>query len=140
MNKKFFHTIKVFYEDTDVGGIVYYPNYLKYIERARTEALSEVGWSNTKISSEFENIIVVKSCNIVYKKPAFLEDILKIESFINTKSKTSLNMSQLIYKNDDLIAEAKIHLVFVNLKGKPVKIPEKIQIALKPYVSSISTK
>ena len=136
MHKNFTHDVKVYYEDTDAGGVVYYANYLKYLERARTEALSNIGLSNTKIKNDFGTLIIVKSCNIEYKKSAHLEDNLQIKSFINSISKTSLIMNQSIFKDKDQIIEAQIHLVFINEKSKPVKIPEKILKEFKPYISS----
>ena len=136
MHKSFTHDVKVYYEDTDAGGVVYYANYLKYLERARTEALSVIGLSNIKIKNDFGTLIIVKSCNIEYKKSAYLEDNLQIKSFINSKSKTSFIMNQSIFKYKDLIVEAQIHLVFINEKSKPVKIPEKILSDFKPYTSS----
>ena len=136
MHKSFTHDVKVYYEDTDAGGVVYYANYLKYLERARTEALSTIGLSNIKIKNDFETLIIVKSCNIEYKKSAYLEDNLQIKSFINSKSKTSFIMNQSIFKYKDLIVEAQIHLVFINEKSKPVKIPEKILSDFKPYTFS----
>ena len=78
MKKSFNHKIKVYYEDTDAGGVVYYANYLKFLERARSEALSEVGLSNLKIKKDYGALIVVKSCNIDFNKSAHLEDILKL--------------------------------------------------------------
>ena len=135
MHKSFSHNVKVYYEDTDAGGIVYYANFLKYLERARTEALSNIGLSNTKIRNDFGTLIIVKSCNIEYKKSAYLEDNLQIKSFINSTSKTSLIMKQSIFKDKELIVEAQIHLVFINEKSKPVKIPEKILTEFKPYIS-----
>ena len=134
MHKNFIHNVKVYYEDTDAGGVVYYANYLKYLERARTEALSTIGLSNKKIKNDFGALIIVKSCNIEYKKSAYLEDDLQIKSFINSLSKSSFYMSQSIFRVEDLIVEAKIHLVLINEKFKPIKIPEKILTDFKPYV------
>ena len=136
--KKFFnHKVKVYYEDTDAGGVVYYANYLKYLERARTEALTNIGLSNLKIKDDFEALIIVKSCNIDYKKSAFLEDELNIKSHIISITKTSFTMSQTIIKNKIVIAEAKVHLVFVNKKVKPIKIPKLIVDKFKLYIPSI---
>ena len=135
MPKKFKHKIKVYYEDTDTGGVVYYANYLKFIERARSEALSDIGLSNLKIKKDFGALIIVKSCNINFIKSSYLEDELKISSFITSFNKASFKMDQVISRNDDIIVTAKVHLVFVNDKNKPVKIPEKILINLKPYLS-----
>ena len=89
MHENFYHKVKVYYEDTDAGGIVYYANYLKYLERARTEALSSIGLSNLQIKNKFGAFIIVKSCNIDYKKPAYLEDELSIRSFVKSITKTS---------------------------------------------------
>tara|TARA_Y200000002_G_scaffold214750_1_gene177267 strand:+ start:294 stop:716 length:423 start_codon:yes stop_codon:yes gene_type:complete len=135
MHKNFYHEVKVYYEDTDAGGIVYYANYLKYLERARTEALSEIGLSNLKIKDKFNSFIVVKSCNIEYKKSAKLEDQLKITSFIKSPATTSFFMNQVITKNEYILVEAEIHLVFVNDEGKPVKVPDIIFQSFKPYIS-----
>ena len=135
MKKIFSHKIKVYYEDTDAGGVVYHANYLKFFERARSEALSEVGLSNMKIKKDYGLIIVVKSCNIDFNKSAYLEDQLKANSFITSFSKTSFKMSQSILRDKDVIVNSKIHLVFVNEKSKPAKIPEKILKSLNPYLS-----
>ena len=133
MHENFFHELKVYYEDTDSGGVVYYANYLKFLERARTEALFSIGFSNKKIRDDFKSLIIVKSCNIEYKKSALLEDKLKIRSFIKSISKTSFFMNQIITKDDDIVVEAQIHLVFINEEGKPTKIPNEIYSKFKPY-------
>ena len=136
MPKNFNHKIKVYYEDTDAGGVVYYANYLKYLERARTEALIKIGLSNLKIRDSFKALIIVKSCNIDYKKSAYLEDELNIKSYILSLTKTSFVMSQTIIKNKIVIVEAKIHLVFINEKAKPIKIPKLVVDKFKPYISN----
>jgi len=133
MHENFYHTLKVYYEDTDSGGVVYYANYLKFLERARTEALFSIGYSNKKIRDLFGSLIIVKSCNIEYKKSAYLEDELTVRSFVKSITRTSFFMSQLISKNDEVIVDAKVHLVFVSLEGKPVKIPEEIYSKFKPF-------
>ena len=133
MHENFFHKLKIYYEDTDSGGVVYYANYLKFLERARTEALVSLGFSNKKIKDEFKALIIVKSCNIDYKKSAHLEDELNIRSFIKSITKTSFFMNQFISKGEELIVEAKVHLVFVNENGKPIKIPDILFQDFKPY-------
>ena len=133
MHENFYHSVKVYYEDTDAGGVVYYANYLKYLERARTEALAKIGLSNLQIKEKFGALIIVKSCNIEYKKSAHLEDQLSIRSFIKSVTKTSFFMNQYISKNEISIVEAQVHLVFINEKGKPVKVPDIIFDNFKPY-------
>ena len=134
MTKIFNHNIKVYYEDTDAGGVVYYANYLKYLERARTEALVKIDLSNQKIKDDFGALIIVKSCNVDYKKSAYLEDILNIKSNITSITKTSFIMKQIIIKNKTIIVDAKVHLVFVNEKVKPVKIPQLIIDKFEPFI------
>ena len=133
MHENFFHNLKIYYEDTDSGGVVYYANYLKFLERARTEALFSIGFSNKKIKETFNSLIIVKSCNIEFKKSAHLEDELTIRSFVKSITKTSFFMNQIITKDKEVIVEAQVHLVFVNTEGKPIKIPDEIYSKFKPY-------
>ena len=134
MHENFFHKLKVYYEDTDAGGVVYYANYLNFLERARTEALVSLGFSNKKIKDEFGSLIIVKSCSIDYKKSANLEDELSIRSFVKSITKTSFFMNQFVSRGEDIIVEAKVHLVFVNNKGKPMRIPGTLFQDFKPYL------
>ena len=127
MSKEFAHEIKVYYEDTDSGGVVYYSNYLKFLERARTELISSIGLSNKILLDEYKTLIIVKSCNIEYMKPAKLEDKLQIYSSIESFNKASFIMIQNIKKKDDLIIKAKLKLVTVNKEGKPIKIPSVLE-------------
>ena len=133
MHKNFFFNFKVYYEDTDSGGVVYYANYLKFLERARTEALFSIGFSNSKIKDIHNSLIIVKSCNIEYKKSAHLEDELTVRSFVKSITKTSFFMNQIITKEDQIIVEAQVHLVFINKEGKPIKVPDEIYSKFKPY-------
>ena len=133
MHKNFTHKVKVYYEDTDAGAVVYYGKYLNFLERTRTEAIINIGLSNKKIKEDFGALIIVKSFNIEYKRSAHLEDELNIRSFVKSVTKTSFQMTQIITREKDLIAESQVHLVFVNLLGKPIKIPNIILENFKPY-------
>ena len=127
MTKEFKHEIKIYYEDTDVGGVVYYSNYLNFLERARTEMIETVGLSNKKLLEENKTLIIVKSCNIEYVSPAKLEDKITIYSSIESFSKASFVIIQNIIKDDTLIVKAKLKLVTVNQEGKPIKIPSVLE-------------
>ena len=131
MAKKFNFNIKVYYEDTDAGGVVYYANYLKFLERARSEAIHSLGFSNKGLLENHGILLIVKSCNIEYKQPAQLEDLLEISSEATSFTKTSILMKQLILKNKDIISEAEVHLVAVDNKGKPTKIPDQLKRKLE---------
>ena len=124
MSKYFKYKFKIYYEDTDSGGVVYYANYLKYLERARSEAIYSLGLTNIKLQKDYGALIIVKSCNIKYKKPAKFEDELEIISSILSKTRSSFTMLQIIKKNEEIISEATVQLVTVNKEGKPIKIPE----------------
>ena len=129
--EEFKYKVKVFYEDTDAGGVVYYANYLKFFERARTEAIAEIGLSNKKLLDKFGVLIIVKSCNIDYKKPAKLEDQLEIKSIISSISNSSFKMTQKVFRDDDLLTSSEIHLVIVDKKGKPSRIPDELRKKIK---------
>ena len=131
MAKKFNFNIKVYYEDTDAGGVVYYANYLKFLERARSEAIHSLGFSNKGLLENHGILLIVKSCNIQYKQPAQLEDLLEISSEATSFTKTSILMKQLIIKNKDIISEAEVHLVAIDNKGKPTKIPDQLKRKLE---------
>ena len=131
MSNEFMHEVKVYYEDTDSGGVVYYSNYLKFLERARTEMIESVGLSNKKLLEEYKTLIIVKSCNIEYVSPAKLEDKIQIYSSIESFNKASFVIIQNIKKDDNLIVKAKLKLVTVNQEGKPIKIPSVLQNKLE---------
>ena len=127
MSKEFKYVTKIYYEDTDAGGVVYYANYLKFLERARSEAIYSLGLSNKEILEKEGVIIIVKTCNIEYKKPAKFEDEIEIISHIKEVKNSSFKMRQVIKKKFDIISEADVVLVTVNKKGKPVRIPSKLK-------------
>ena len=124
MHKEFKYNTKVYYEDTDAGGIVYYANYLKFLERARSEAIYSMGLTNKKLLNDNGTIIIVKSCKIEYKKSAKFEDSLEIISKIKTIGKSSFTMDQMIKRKEEVISESEIVLVTVNAEGKPIRIPD----------------
>ena len=127
MSNEFIHEVKVYYEDTDSGGVVYYSNYLKFLERARTEMINSIGLSNKKLLEEHKTLIIVKSCNVEYLSPSKLEDRLQIYSSIESINKASFVMIQNIKRDDNLIVKPKIKLVTVNHEGRPIKIPSVLE-------------
>ena len=116
--------LRVYYEDTDAGGIVYHANYLCFAERARTEFLHKLGFSNHKMLSE-DIGIVVSHLEIDYKQPAFLEDKLTVETSVLKMGAATMLLKQDIKRKDDLIASLKVSVVFIKVsQKKPVRIPE----------------
>ena len=123
--------IKVYYEDTDAGNVVYYANYLKFLERARTEMISSIGMSNKRLIDEYGIFIIVRSCKIEYKKPVMLEDLIEVNSNVKSLTRSTITMDQIIKKDENIVTEAEIVLITVNKSGKPVKIPDVLEDKLK---------
>jgi acyl-CoA thioester hydrolase len=126
-NMEFKSRFKVYYEDTDSGGVVYYANYLKFLERARTDAITSLDFSNNKLVEKFGIFIIVKSCNLNFLRPAKLEDNLDIISKVMEVKNVSIKMKQNIFVNDSRIVEAEILLASVNNEGKPSKLPDEFK-------------
>lgn len=119
--------IRVYYEDTDAGGIVYYANYLKFAERARTEFLRHLGIDQIDMLKNQGIGFVVRECHINYKSPAKLDDALNITCKIAELKSVSVKMEQKLYRDDTVLAEIEITLVFLSLATmRPTKIPESI--------------
>ena len=134
MQKQFKFDLKIYYEDTDAGGVVFYANYLKYLERARTEAIYSLGYTNTQLKDKYDIIIIVKSCNINYIKSAKFEDRLSVYSKIKSISKASFVMKQVIKRKNIEISNAEIVLVAINEKGKPTKLPNGFANELRKHI------
>ena len=131
MAKKFNFTVKVYYEDTDAGGVVYYANYLKFLERARSEAIYSLDYTNLSLLETFGVLLIVKSCNIEYKKPAKFEDKLEVISEVQSFTKTSFLMKQSILRDNEIITDSVVHLVSVDKNGKPSRIPDELKKKLE---------
>jgi 4-hydroxybenzoyl-CoA thioesterase/acyl-CoA thioester hydrolase len=129
----FSHQVRVYVEDTDAGGIVFYANYLKYMERARTEFLRSLGYHKPALFDGLQ--FVVRSVELLYHKPAVLDDILDISARLIKLSKASFEMQQNIFKNGDLLVEAKVKIACISNNAKrPQAMPADIYQTLKNYV------
>ena len=117
---------KIYYEDTDSGGVVYYANYLKFIERARTNLIQDLGLSLQSLSKEYDSHFVVKNIHCNYIQSAKLEDELSIETQFLEIKKASFELEQNIYRDNKLIFESKVLMVNINSQGKPLKIPNSL--------------
>ena len=126
-DKTFSFPIRIYYEDTDAGGIVYYANYLKYAERARTEFLRHLGINQEEMLKTLGQGFVVRDCHISYKSPAKLDDALNITCKVTELKGVSLKMEQKLYRGDTILSEIEISLVFLSLPSmRPTKIPSEI--------------
>lgn len=126
-DKVFSFPIRVYYEDTDAGGIVYYANYLKFAERARTEHLRYLGINQEDMLKNKGMGFVVRDCKINYKSPAKLDDALNMTSEIKDMKSASFKMIQKLYRGNTILAEIEITAVFLTFPAmRPTKIPEEI--------------
>ena len=118
--------IIVYYEDTDASGRVYYVNYLKYMERARSEFLYKLKLNHKNLKEKYNITFVVRNCNINFKKPAYFEDVINIKTQILEFSKIKIIFNQKIIRNNDIITEGEITVVPVDSEGKINYMPENI--------------
>lgn len=126
-DKTFSFPIRIYYEDTDAGGIVYYANYLKYAERARTEFLRYLNINQEDMLKNKGMGFVVRDCHISYKSPAKLDDALNITCKVTEIKGVSLKMEQKLYRGETILSEIEITLVFLSLPTmRPTKIPSEI--------------
>lgn len=123
--------LRIYWEDTDAGGIVYYANYLKFAERARTEWLRSLGFEQQALRESHGIIIVVRRAEVDYFRPAKLDDLLSIDTQLQEHSKVRMTMHQKIQRDGECLAEVKVVLACVNLQGKPTALPEALLSALQ---------
>jgi acyl-CoA thioester hydrolase len=123
-------TKKIYYHDTDAGGVVYYANYLKFFEEGRTQYFEDKGIFTEELLKQNIAFVVAKA-NVEYKKPLRYMDSAKIITDVKNSGNFSIVFLQKVMKNDDLCCVAEITVVCVNDKMKPVKIPEKVKQAIR---------
>lgn len=124
MNTEFNWQVRVYYEDTDAGGVVFYANYLRFMERARTEWLRHIGFEHKQLIKQRDLVFAVKSVSIDYKKPARLDDLLNVSSSIIKYRGASITFQQQIYnESDELLTQAEVKVACLNattLKASPM--------------------
>ena len=129
--KKFNWPIRVYYEDTDAGGVLYHASYLKFMERARTECLRGAGFSQDALRQEDNIIFVVKAMDIKFHRPARLDDLLDIQTQIKKTGGASFVFAQEIFKDEHLLCQAQVRIACLNCNnGKPQSIPTRLKAKL----------
>jgi acyl-CoA thioester hydrolase len=131
INNKHYYPIKIFYEDTDAGGIVYHSNYLKYFERARTSLLNLLKIDQIKLSQKYDTKLVVRKGDIIWHKPAKLNDTLLIETCLKYAKNSSITLEQKAFINNknetDLLVTGLFQIVAVNDNFKVKRIKSILQ-------------
>ena len=124
---------KVYYEDTDASGRVYHANYLRFLERGRTNLIYETEYNHKILLDKFDIIFVVKECTLQFKKPAFFEDSIKVISVIDELSRVKIKFNQKIYRKSDLLVQAEVLVIPVNKLGKISKLPSELYFFLENF-------
>jgi len=129
---RFFHALRVYYEDTDSGGVVYYANYLRFLERARTELVRTFGVSQQALLDDDGIAFAVRSASIDYLKPARLDDELQIITRIESLGRAQVVFDQQIERNGEILVTAKIRVACLDMtKGKAAAMPKSIHEKFK---------
>lgn len=127
----FIWPVRVYYEDTDAGGVVYHSNYLNFMERARTEWLRNLGFEQPTLRADAGVVIVVHRMAIEFKAPAKFNDMLEIHCEIVKLGHGSLEMAQKVMRNHHLLVKAEVGLAFVHADSfKPVAMPQAVKHAI----------
>jgi len=128
--------VRVYYEDTDAAGIVYYANYLKFAERARSELMRDIGDGQYRRMLEEGMHFVVRRCVVDYLGTARLDDLLQVHSRMRALRGASISAEQIIRRGKQDLVSMEIDLVCLGPGGRPVRIPEKLRAALRRYVDA----
>jgi acyl-CoA thioester hydrolase len=115
--------IRVYYEDTDAGGIVYHAQYLCFAERARTEFLRAAGTDHRVLLAEHGGVFAVRRAMVDFRAPARLDDLLAVETRVTKATGARLELRQDIKKHDELIVSIDIELAFISLNLRPLRLP-----------------
>ena len=130
----FHFPIRVYYEDTDAGGIVYHAAYLKFAERARTEFMRSLGWAHDRLVAELGVIWVVRRAQIDYRRPARLDDCLVVTSVFDQLHGASIDIRQQIWRDGVELTALQLQIALLNSKGRPARMPAVLASALLPYL------
>ena len=119
--------VRVYYEDTDLAGIVYYANYFKYIERGRTEFLRALGVDQSALKDEQGIVFAVRRVEGDYLKPAKMDDLLTVETSVGELQKARFTMLQEVKRGGELLFKASVTLVCLSSSGRPTRVPDFIR-------------
>jgi acyl-CoA thioester hydrolase len=131
--------LRVYYEDTDASGIVYYANYLKFAERGRTEMMRELGFAHSAIAAELGTLFTVRRLSADYRAPARLDDRLTVTTRVVEIGAATLLLDQQICRGDSMLAAIEILVACVGPSGRPRRLPAGLRAALMSGVHSTVT-
>jgi len=129
--------VRVYYEDTDAGGIVYYARYLQYAERARTEILRLAGIEQTALRASHDVVFAVSRCEVDYRRPARLDDLVEVRSRLTALRGAKLSAVQTIWRAGEELVRLVVEVAAVRGDGRPTRIPAPVRAALEPFVQPL---
>lgn len=130
------YAVRAYYEDTDLSGIVYHANYLRWFERARSDLLRRLEIDQRAAIESGEGAYALSEVNLKYLRPAKLDDDILIETRCTELKAASCRMHQKAFRGDELLAEAQLRVGFISLEGRPKRQPEKWRAAFARFVNS----
>jgi acyl-CoA thioester hydrolase len=122
--------LRVYYEDTDAGGIVYYANYLKFAERARTELLRSAGLDHPRLLTRHGGLFAVRRCHADFRAPARLDDLLEVRTGVARAGGARVVMAQSVHAGARLLVSIETELAFLDRELRPRRLPEPVRLAL----------
>ncbi|MEO3428879.1 tol-pal system-associated acyl-CoA thioesterase [Pelagibius sp. CAU 1746] len=131
------YPLRIFYEDTDAGGIVYYARYLQFAERARTEILRLAGIEQSKLRDSHDIVFAVHRCEVDYRRPARLDDLVEVRSRLTELRGARLSAVQSICRAGEELVRLVVVIASVGGDGRPARIPAPIRAALEPFVQPL---
>ena len=126
--------LRVFYEDTDAAGIVYYANYLKFIERARTEMMRLLGITHSTMKQQTGLVFVVRRCAVDYGQPARLDDEIIVQTRMLALGGASIELEQIVTRQGTTLVTAILRLACINAEGRAARLPASIRDVLAPLL------
>jgi acyl-CoA thioester hydrolase len=127
--------VRVYFQDTDAGGVVYHASYVNFMERARTEWMRGFGFTNSGLIRELGVMFVVRSLKLDYYKPALLDDLLSVVTVLKEIGRSRVSLHQTVMREDEKLVEGEIHLVCVAKESfKPVSVPEVLREKWKRHL------
>lgn len=125
--------VRVYYEDTDSGGVVYYANYFKFAERARTEMMRSLGVESQKLMEDEGIALAVRHCEADFRKPAHLDDLLTVSTRILGIGGASVDAEQIIVRNGTDLVQINLKLACMSLAGGPARMPDHLRATLERF-------
>ena len=127
--------VRVYYEDTDLAGVVYYANYLRFIERGRSDALRDLGIDQTAMKRDRELVFVVRSLNIDYLAPARFDDMLEVRTRVTRLKGASAEMGQEVWRGGERLIRAAVTIACMDTSGRPQRLPADVRAALGQLIA-----